>query len=144
MPDGAAFFQKPITNQWIYAELNLPQGEILRKDKFIGRNKDGNDYATGSCDPNLFLNTLTYDVKFSDDENKEHSDNFIAKTMHQKADEGGHNMQILDCIVDYRNDSSLVAKAGIMRLRNKSRQQCLSSTTSGQSLLILWNGVENH
>ena len=26
MPDGAAVFEKPITEQWIHAELNIPRG----------------------------------------------------------------------------------------------------------------------
>ena len=37
MTDGIAVFEKPITDQWIHAELNLPQGEQLRKAKVIGR-----------------------------------------------------------------------------------------------------------
>ena len=47
MPDGAAVFEKLITNQWIHAEINLPQGEMLWKEKVIGRTKDGNGDATG-------------------------------------------------------------------------------------------------
>ena len=62
MPDGTAAFEKPITDQWIHAELNLPQGELLRKAKVIGRTKDGNGDVAGSCEPNAFLNTLTYNV----------------------------------------------------------------------------------
>ena len=60
MPDGTAAFEKPITDQWIHAELNLPQGELLRKAKVIGRTKDGNGDVIGSYDPNPFLNALTY------------------------------------------------------------------------------------
>ena len=29
--DGRALFEKPITDQWIHAELNLPQGEDIKK-----------------------------------------------------------------------------------------------------------------
>ena len=38
MPDGTAIFEKPITDQYIYEELNLHQGELLKKEKIIGRN----------------------------------------------------------------------------------------------------------
>ena len=66
MHNGAAFFEKPITYQWIYTELNLHQGELLRKAKVIGRTKDGDCDVTGSHEPNPFFNVLTYDVEFSD------------------------------------------------------------------------------
>ena len=71
IPDGTAVFEKPITGQWIRAELNLPQGELLRKAKVVSRSKDGNGDIKGSYDPNTFLNTLTYDVEFPDGEIKE-------------------------------------------------------------------------
>ena len=65
MPDGTDVFEKPITNQWIRAELNLPRGELLRKEKVSGQTKYGNDNVIDSCDPNTFLNDLKYDFEFS-------------------------------------------------------------------------------
>ena len=35
MPEGAAVFNKPVTDQYIHAELNLPPGELLQKAKFL-------------------------------------------------------------------------------------------------------------
>ena len=48
MPDGTAGFDKPITDQWIHAELNLPQGELLRKAKATGQTKNGNGKIGGN------------------------------------------------------------------------------------------------
>ena len=70
MPDSTAAFENPITDQWIHAELNLPQGQLLRKVKVIGRTKDGNGDVASSCNPDPFLNALTYDVEFYDGEIK--------------------------------------------------------------------------
>ena len=64
MPDGTAAFEKPITCQWIHVELNLPQRELLRKSKVIGRTKEVNGDLIGSHNPNPFLDGLTYDVQF--------------------------------------------------------------------------------
>ena len=125
MPDGTDAFEKPITDQWINAELNLPQGELLRKEKVIGRTKDGNGDLAGSCDPNPFLNALTYDGEI-----KEHSANVIAENMYSQVDENGCNAQMFDSIVDYRKDSNAVDKSD-MHLRTKSGQQRLRHTTSG-------------
>ena len=73
----------------------------------------------GSYDPNHFLNTLTHDVEFSDGKIKEHSANIIAENMCSQVDEDGCNTQILDSIVDYRNDSNVFDKDD-MCLRTKS------------------------
>ena len=86
-PDSTAVFEKPITDQWIHAELNLPQGEQLRKAKVVGRTTNGNRKVTGSYDPNPFLNTLTYDVEFPDGEIKEYSANIITENMHAQVDD---------------------------------------------------------
>ena len=130
MSDGAASFENPITDQQIRAELNLSQGEFLRKTKIIGRTNDGNCDVADSCDPNPLLNILTYDVKFSDGEVKECSANVIVENMHSQVDEDGCNAQILDYIVDYRKDSNAVDKSDV-RLRTKSGQQRFRHTTSG-------------
>ena len=34
--DGKSVFEKPITDQWINAELNLPQGNTMKSAKLIG------------------------------------------------------------------------------------------------------------
>ena len=57
--------------------------------------------------------------------------------MCSQVDEDGCNTQILDSIVDYKNDSNAVDKSD-MRLRTKSGQQRLRHATSGWYLLILW------
>ena len=142
MPDGTAVFEKPITDQWIHAELNLPQGEMLRKAKVVGRTTDGNGNVAGSYDPNPFLNSLTYDVEFPDGEIKEYAANVIAENMYAQVDLDGHSVQILDAIVDYKKDESAVEKAD-MYIRTKGGRRRLRETTSGWSLLVLWkNGEE--
>ena len=110
---------------------------MLRKAKIIGRTKDGNGDVAGSHDPNPFLNTLTYDVEFSDGDIKEYSANVIAENMYSQVDENGCNTQMFDSIVDYRKDSNAVDKSDT-RLRTKSGQQFLHHTTSSWSLFILW------
>ena len=53
MPDGTARFEKSITDQWIHAELNLPQEELLRKAKVIGQTKDNASDATGGVEKSM-------------------------------------------------------------------------------------------
>ena len=74
----------------------MPQGELLWKENVIRRTKDGNGDAMVSCDPNIFLNTLSYHVEFSDGDIKDYSDKVIAENMHSQVDEGSHCTQIMD------------------------------------------------
>ena len=46
LSDGAAVFEKPISEQWIHSEMNVRQGEFLRKEKVLGRTKDDNGDET--------------------------------------------------------------------------------------------------
>ena len=138
IPYGTSGFEKPITDKWNLVELNLPQGGLLWKVKDFSRTKDGNGDVKGSCDPNRFLRILTHDVDFPNINVKECSANVVAQNMHYQAHDDSHNVQILDAIVDRKKDSNAVDKAD-MHLRIKSKQQHLLHTTSGSSLLILWN-----
>ena len=97
-------FEKPISGQWTHAELNLPEGGLLRK--VFSLSKDVNGDITGSCDPNPFFNALTYDVEFPDGEIKEHYDNVIDEDTFSQEDEDVHTMKILDAIVYCRKDIS--------------------------------------
>ena len=63
MPTSTAVFEKPTTDQWTHAELNLPQGGLLRKTKVDSRSKDKNDEIKGSRDLNTFLNNFYHDVE---------------------------------------------------------------------------------
>ena len=78
----------------------------------------------GSHDPNIFLNTLNYDVELPDGEIKEQLANVIDENIHAQVDEYGHAMQIMDAIVRHRKHSNTVDKADA-HLRTKSRHKFL-------------------
>ena len=141
MPDNTTVFDKPITDKWIHVELNLPQGDLFWIGKVISRIKHGSCDATRSFYSKPFLNALTYDVEFSDGEIKQFLDNFIDENLYSQVDEDGHNIQILDYHVDYRNDSNAFNKAELC-LPTKSVKQLLRRKTTGQSLLTLCKNKE--
>ena len=122
-------------------ELNLPQGDLLRKAKVFSRSKDEDCDMKGSHESNIFPKTLTFYVELPNGEIKEHQAKVVAENMHAQADNDVHAMQILDAIVKHRKDANVVDKAD-MRVRTKSGQQYLRHATSGWSLIILWNNGE--
>ena len=79
--DGTSVFENPITDQWINAELNLPQGDKFQNAKVIGQSKDINGVPIGSYDIKPFLNTTIYDVEFPDGKIREYCANVIAENM---------------------------------------------------------------
>ena len=78
LPDGKAAFDKPFTDQWINAELNLPLEEQMQRAKVISCSKDNNGNVVGSHNENHFLNTMVYDVEFPDGAVREYAANIIA------------------------------------------------------------------
>ena len=79
--------QKSITDKFIHAELNLPQGEEIRKAKVIGQSKDESGNVT------------------------EYAANVIAENLFLQVDTEGHLVQMLDSIIDYMKDVNSVGKA---------------------------------
>ena len=76
--DGTSVFEKPITDCWIHAEVNLPQGENIQSAKVIGRSKDMDGNIVGTYDNNSRLNTMLYNVEFPVGEIQEYSVNVVA------------------------------------------------------------------
>ena len=139
---GVSIFEKPITDLWINAELNLPQGEEMRKAKVIGRSKNKNGEVIGTYDANPILNTTIYDVEFPDGEIREYAANVIAENLYSQVDIEGHSVQVLDAIIDFKKDGNAFEKAD-MNTTTRSGRRRLRQTTSGWHLLVQWkNGEE--
>ena len=64
--DGTTSYGNHITDCWIHAEINMPQGEALQNAKFIGRATDQYGYVIGTYDGNPYYNTMVYDVELPD------------------------------------------------------------------------------
>ena len=62
--DGTTAYQKPITDCWIRAEMNLPQGEAMHNVKFIFCTTDQYGNVIGTYDDKSYSNTMVYDVQF--------------------------------------------------------------------------------
>ena len=140
--DGTSVFEKPITNQWINAELNLPQGEKFQNAKVISQSKYGNGVPIGSYDINPFLNTTIYDVGFPDGEICEYCANVISENMYSQVDAEGYRYQLLDNIVDHKQDGNAIHPNDLY-INKKSGQKHMRQTTSGWNLLVQWkNGTQ--
>ena len=94
--------------------------------------------TTGTYHDNPFLNTIAYDVEFSDGQVKEYGANIIAKNMLTQVDSDGYSLSLMDSIIDHLRDPSQSIPMEDKYITTKSRQKWLQKTTKGWKLLIKW------
>ena len=56
---------------------------------------------TGTYHDNPFLNTITYNVEFSDRQVKVYGSNIIAENMLTQVDLDGYSLSLMDSIIDH-------------------------------------------
>ena len=93
---------------------------------------------TGTCHDNPFLNTITYDIEFSNGQVKEYGANIIAKNMLTQVDLDGYSLSLMDSIIDHSKDPSQAIPMEDKYITTKSGQRRLQKTTKGWNLLIKW------
>ena len=90
------------------------------------------------------MNSITYEVEFSDVQVKEYSANLIAENILTQVDLDGYSMTLMEGIIDYQKDDSIMVAKQEKYITIKSRQRRLRRTTSGWHLLIKWrDGTES-
>ena len=136
-PDGTAVFEHPITDHWIYAEPNLPQGDEIKKVKVIGRSKDNDRNIIGKYGSNPILNTMVYDVEFPDGTIRKYGANMIAENMYSQVDSEGFSHSILSGIIKFSKDTTTVQK-GDQYITTKSGRCRMQKSILGWNLLITW------
>ena len=142
-PNGATVFEKPITDHWIHAELNLPQGEEMKAARVIGRSKNRDGNVIGSYNDNPLINTMVYDVEFPDGAIREYAANVIADNMYAQVDADGFSHAILSDILAFDKDEAVAVQMKDKYVYTKSGQKRLRTSTRGWKLLVSWkNGTE--
>ena len=136
-PYGIAVFEHSITYQCIHSKLNLPPGGEMKKVKVVGRSKDDDENIIDKYNSNIMLNTMVYDVEFTDITICEYRANLIAKNMYSQFDSEVFSHSILSGIIDFSKDTAAVQK-GDQYTTTKSGQRIMRKSTVGWNLLIAW------
>lgn len=134
---GQAEFETPISDNFINAELYLPQGEHQKPAKVIRRTTNIEGATIGTYDDNPMINSMVYDVQFPDGQIKEYAANIIAQNMYAQVDADGHHHTLLDSIIDYEKTTSAVDRDDAYITTRQGRRR-LRQTTQGWNLLIAW------
>ena len=136
-PYGIAVFEHSITYQCIHSKLNLPPGGEMKKVKVVGRSKDDDENIIDKYNSNIMLNTMVYDVEFTDITICEYRANLIAKNMYSQFDSEVFSHSILYVILDFDRNNNSVQK-GDQYIITKSGQRRMQKSTFGWNLLIAW------
>ena len=142
--NGKILNQLPAYDKLLNAEVQIQ----LEEDYTIGKVKRctlGSDgMVSGKYDNNPFLNSITYEVEFSDGQVKEYLANLLAKKMLTQVDVNGYSLTLMEGIVDYLKDESMAVSREDKHITIKSGQQQLRCTTAGWKLLVHWkDGMES-
>ena len=84
------------------------------------------------------LNSIVYDVEFTDGTIKEYSANVIAENMLSQVDEDGFSMTMMECIIDHKMDAATAVPKDDKYIVTRRGQKKLRKTTTGWKLLIKW------
>ena len=84
----------------------------------------------GDFNSNPLLNTIMYDVEFSDGATKEYAANTIAESLYSTVDSNGHSRAVLESILDHTKDDRAIEKAD-KYLVTKSGSRRIRKTTIG-------------
>ena len=106
--------------------------------KVIQRTIGPDGKVTGTYDNNPFLNSIIYDVEFSDGQVKEYAANIIAENMLTQVDSDGMSTTLMEAIVDHRRDDEKALQHHDKYVQTKNRKCHLRKTTKGWEILIKW------
>ena len=121
---------------YVGAEVNLPLGGEQRHGKVVRRARDLADQPVGKANSNPILDTRVYQVEFPDGQVGEYSANVIAENMFSQIDENGHQIRMMESIVDHKFEDNAVRREDMYVVHNGKKS--LRKTTVGVKHCVLW------
>ena len=135
---GRILEQQPAFDKIIYTEVMMQNGNEMAMGKVVRRSVDDDGRTTGTYHDNPFLNTVTYDMEFSNGQVKEYGTNIIAENMITQVDLDCYSLSLMDSIIDHCKDPSQAIPIEDKYITTKSRQRRLHKTMKGWKLHIKW------
>jgi hypothetical protein len=98
---GDAEVMPEIGDNYLSAELMLPEGGVLVKGHVTARKRDRDGNPVGHANDNPILDTRSYIVDFDDGDQTELTANMIAESLYSQCDPEGNQYVLLEEIVDH-------------------------------------------
>ena len=84
------------------------------------------------------MNSIVYEVEFSDGQIKEYSANVLAENILLQVDHEGYSITLMVGIVDYKKDESVAVSKRDQWVVTKRGQRRMRRTTAGWQFLVQW------
>ena len=125
---GRTLEQQLAFDKIINAEVMIQNGNEMAMGKVARQSLDADGRTTGTYHDNPFLNTVMYDVEFSN--------------VFTQVDLDGYSLSLMDSIIDHRKDPSQEIPIEDKYIITKSGQRRLHKTMKGWKLLIKWKKIQ--
>jgi hypothetical protein len=102
--NGRLLEQQPMYDRIINAEVLLQLGDEMSLGKVVRRVLGPDGVTTGAYADNPMLNSIVYEVEFSDRQTREYAANMIAENMLSQVDTDGYSTTLMQGIVDFKKD----------------------------------------
>jgi Reverse transcriptase (RNA-dependent DNA polymerase) len=124
-------------DEYLTAEVLLPNMGTVTKAKVIGRKRNSDGYPVGQRNANPMLDTRQYEVEFPDGATDVFTANMIAENLYSQIDSEGNSYSIMSEIIDHKSDGSAITKDdGYETTRDGVKRP--RRTTKGWKLLVSW------
>jgi hypothetical protein len=124
-------------DEYLAAEVLLPNMGTVTKAKVIGRKRDADGNPVGRRNANPLLDTREYEVEFQDGATDNFTANIIAENLYSQVDSEGNSYSVLNEIVDHKSDRTAVMKDDGYEV-TKDGLEHPKQTTRGWKLLVNW------
>ena len=126
-----------LTDILVSAAVLLPHGEEQVMAKVLRKSVDENGQVIGVHNENPLLNTLVYDVEFSDGDVKKYAAKLIAENVLSQVDPNCYYTNTMEAILDHKRDGTSVRMADKF-FKTKQGKLTQRHTMVGWLLLIKW------
>ena len=121
--NGKILNQHPAYDKLLNAKVQMRLDEDYEIRKVMRHALRSDGMVSGKYNNNPFLNSITYEVEFSDGQVKEYLANLIAENILTQVDVDVYSLTLMEGIVDYSRDESMAVSKEDKNITIKSGQQ---------------------
>jgi hypothetical protein len=116
--------------------VRVPIGDDILSGKVVRRKRELDGTVRGGSNANSMLDTITYEIEFSDGRSDEYTAHISAENMYAQCDIEGRQYNLMEGIVDHKNDGHVFETADMYIRHGSNRPE--RKTTKGWNLCVEW------
>jgi hypothetical protein len=123
-------------DQYFGDHVMVPIGDEIHFRKVVRSNRELDGTVRGGSNSNSMLDTMTYEIEFTDGRSDEYTANVIAENMYAQCDIEGRKYNLMEGIIDHKTDGNAFDPAVIYIKHGSNKKK--RKTTKGWYLCVEW------